>query len=77
MAELIEVRVNGMVCAFCANGLEKKFKKLKGLKKVEVSLDDKMIRSEFTEKTSPGDKKLKKLIEDAGYNVAEIIRKKK
>ena len=75
-AETVKIKVKGMVCAFCANGLEKKFNKLEGLESVKVSLDDKLITSKFKGNTAPNDEKIKKLVTDAGYNVAGIEREK-
>lgn len=74
-AEVLNVKVKGMVCAFCANGLEKKFKKLDGLKSVKVSLKTKLITAKFEGKVPLNNDELKKLIVDSGYNVASIERK--
>ena len=37
-AQMITVKVNGMVCDFCARGIEKTFKKDIGVKKIDVDL---------------------------------------
>ena len=35
----VEVQVDGLGCPFCAYGLEKKFKELKGIKKVSIDME--------------------------------------
>jgi copper chaperone CopZ len=48
-ARTIEVKVHGMTCSFCVDSLERKFKKMASVSKVQVSLKMKKIRLE-TEK---------------------------
>ena len=40
----IKVGVKGMVCAFCAQGIEKNFLKQPEVSKVEVSLENKFVK---------------------------------
>jgi copper chaperone CopZ len=75
-ADTIKASVNGMVCAFCATGIEKTFKGQPEVKTVNVDLEKKLV----TVQTKPGqtidDTKIKKLITNAGYAVVAINREK-
>lgn len=65
------VKVKGMVCSMCAQGIEKKFKSA-GMEKVHVNLDEKVVHLSGKELT---DAEITKIITEAGYNVAGIERK--
>lgn len=71
----IEVKVNGMVCSLCAQGIEKKFKAHKEVKGIKVNLDDKLVRIETQEGKDLSDQVVTSIIQEAGYNVAKIERK--
>jgi cation transport ATPase len=77
LAETIKATVDGMVCAFCATGIEKKFKTNPEVDTVTVDLSTKLV----TIKTKPGrtisDAKVTEAIEYAGYSIKGIARKKK
>lgn len=74
LGKSIDVEVSGMVCAFCAQGIEKTFKKEKSVEDVKVDLDSKIVHIKLKEKTDMADEKIKSLITDAGYDVKEIKR---
>jgi len=67
-----EVTVNGMVCAFCANSLEKKFKKQKAVEKIKVKLENKKVSVKFKKGQSIKDKELKRIITSSGFSVVNI-----
>ncbi len=73
----LEIQVSGMVCAFCAQGIESKFKELKEVKKIDVSLEKKLVSITLKEKASLADAKVKELITNSGYNIVSIKRNKK
>lgn len=65
--EELKVPVKGMVCAFCAQGIEKKFKAESEVEKVKVSLENKYVQLTFRDgKRLPNDK-IKEILKDAGY----------
>jgi len=74
LADTIKVSINGMVCAFCANGVEKKFKKIEKVKKINVSLEDRLVTVDFDGKIPLSDEKITEIITGAGYQVAGIER---
>lgn len=76
LAESAKVSVNGMVCAFCAQGIEKKFKDEKAVNSIDVKLEDKLVTVNFKDGENLSDEKITKLITDAGYSVEGIKRVK-
>jgi copper chaperone CopZ len=76
LAETIKATVNGMVCAFCATGIEKTFRKQPEVNTVKVDLAKKLV----TIKTKPGqtigDAKVKEVITYSGYTIGNIVREK-
>lgn len=63
----MKVGVKGMVCAFCAQGIEKKFMSQKEVAKVEVSLENKFVKLTFKEGQTLSKEKISELLKDAGY----------
>lgn len=74
-AETILASVNGMVCAFCATGIEKSFLKQAVVSTVKVDLEHKLVTLNTKENATLSDEEIKKVIADAGYAVTEIKRK--
>lgn len=75
-AKPISIQVKGMVCAFCAQGIEKKFGKMPQIDKVSVDLDTKLVSLETKDGQDISDDDLKKIIVESGYEVVKIERKK-
>jgi periplasmic mercuric ion binding protein len=64
----LKVGVKGMVCAFCAQGIEKKFKAQKEVEKVEVSLENKFVKLTFKNGQRLTDEKIAQILKEAGYD---------
>lgn len=62
------VKVKGMVCAFCAQGIEKKFKAQAGVEKVEVNLGKKIVKLQFTDGKELSNEKISAILKDSGYD---------
>lgn len=77
LAEMVQVKVSGMVCAFCAQGIKKAFGEREEVSQVEVDLDSKIVSLELKEGKSIEDKELETIIKDTGYNLVEIKREAK
>jgi mercuric ion binding protein len=75
MAETVNVKVSGMVCTMCAQGIQKKFSTQDSVKTLNVDMDHKLVTIETKDGQSISDETIKKLITEAGYNVADISRK--
>lgn len=73
-ADTIEMKVYGLVCSFCAQGIEKTLRKNPATADVVVSLEDKLVAIA----THPGkditDPELTQALTDAGYEVKDISR---
>ena len=75
-ADTIKATVNGMVCGFCATGIEKTFRAQPEVKAVDVDLENKLVTIHTREGQTIDDSKIKKLLGNAGYSVTGIVRKK-
>jgi len=73
-ADTIEMKVYGLVCGFCAQGIEKTLRRNPATEDVVVSLEDKLVAIA----TRPGqdipDAVLTQALTDAGYDVKGIVR---
>ncbi len=63
----ITVGVKGMVCAFCAQGIEKKFKAQKEVESVQVSLEKKFVKLTFKDGQKLSNEKITEILKQAGY----------
>lgn len=71
-ASTIKAEVNGMVCAFCAQGIEKKIKAMPQAGDVYVNLDKRLVAVELKPGQTVAHDKIKAAIEDSGYDVVRI-----
>src|ERR1700730_12468415 len=74
IAGTIEMTVNGLVCAFCAQGIEKKLKKFPATAEVVVSLEHRLVAVALKDGQDIPDAVLRKALTDAGYTVKAISR---
>jgi copper chaperone CopZ len=73
-ADTIEMKVYGLVCAFCAQGIEKTLRKNPATEDVVVSLENKLVAVATRPGTDISDADLTKALTDAGYDVKGIAR---
>lgn len=73
-AKTVTVQVKGMVCAFCAQGIEKKFKARPEVSSVKVSLETKKVDLDLKEGKDIPDDQISKIITESGYDVVKIER---
>ena len=71
-AESIKASVNGMVCAFCAQGIEKSLSKMPATQAVHVDLKKKIVLIEAKAGQTLDPKKITAEIKDAGYDVTKL-----
>jgi copper chaperone CopZ len=71
-AESIKATVNGMVCAFCAQGIEKTLMKMPQTKAVFVDLKKKIVAVEAKDGQTLDGTKITAEIKDAGYDVVKL-----
>ena len=75
-ADTIKAIVNGMVCGFCATGIEKTFKAQPEVKTVDVDLEKRLVTIQAKQGQTLDDAKIKKLLGNAGYSVVTVARQK-
>ena len=73
-ASTIEMKVFGMVCGFCAQGIEKSLRSHAETADVVVSLENKLVVVRTHEGQDIPDDQLRKLITSAGYDLKAISR---
>ena len=71
-ATSVKVSVNGMVCAFCAQGIEKRLSKMPATKAVYVDLKQKVVAVEAKDGQTLDAKAITAEITDAGYDVTKL-----
>jgi copper chaperone CopZ len=76
LSETITTTVNGMVCAFCATGIEKTFRKQPEVVTVKVDLAKKQVTITTKSGTTLSDAKIKEVVTYSGYRMGDIVRKK-
>ena len=79
-AIIIDIQVEGLVCDFCAQSIEKVFMKQPGVAVVYVNLDRQNVQvkmADVFQDNEPGisDSRIINLLQDAGYTVSNITRK--
>jgi periplasmic mercuric ion binding protein len=75
-AETITTHVNGMVCAFCATGIEKTFRKQPEVATVKVDLPMKQVVITTKPGQTLSDAKIKEVVTYSGYTMGAIHRAK-
>jgi len=73
-AATIEMDVNGLVCAFCAQGIEKKLRAFPATADVVVSLEKKLVALSTKDGQDIPDDELRAALTKAGYTVKAIRR---
>ena len=71
-AQSLKAEVNGMVCAFCAQGIEKKLRALAQTQDVYVNLKDRVVAVELRDGQTLAPQALKDLVKDAGSEVVSV-----
>ncbi|MEY2494638.1 MAG: copper chaperone [Verrucomicrobiota bacterium] len=74
--ETIITTVNGMVCAFCATGIEKTFRKQPEVATVKVDLPKKRVVITTKPGNTLGDAKIQEIVTYSGYTMGKIERQK-
>ena len=75
-ADTIRATVNGMVCGFCATGIEKTFRAQPEVKIVDVDLENRLVTIQTKQRQTLDDARIKKLLANSGYTVVAVRREK-
>jgi len=73
-ATTIEMTVNGLVCGFCAQGIEKTLRKDPATDDVFVSLEHRLVAVATKPDADIADATLREALRDSGYDVVAITR---
>lgn len=73
-AATIEMNVSGLVCAFCAQGIEKQLRKFPATADVIVSLEHKLVAVALKDGQDIPDTELRRALTNAGYTVKAVQR---
>ncbi|HMO02395.1 MAG TPA: heavy-metal-associated domain-containing protein [Oligoflexia bacterium] len=73
LADTVEITVEGMVCASCAETLTTAFKKESAVKDITVEVEKKLVTLGL-KNNSLNDQKIKEIIEGEGYQVSNLKR---
>ena len=78
-SKIINIEVEGLVCDFCAQSIEKVFMKQPGVEIVYVNLERGNVQVKMADvfkddEDGISDKRIKQLFLDAGYDVSSIKR---
>ncbi len=68
----IKVRVDGLSCPFCAYGLEKKLKKMEGVEKIDISVEDAYALLTIEDGKTVTEKAIRKNVKEAGFTARQI-----
>lgn len=72
-ATSLKATVNGMVCAFCAQGIEKRLTQLPATQAVYVDLKQKVVAVQAKPGQTLDEQTVKAEITDAGYDVTQLV----
>jgi copper chaperone CopZ len=73
-ATTLRIEVNGLVCAFCAQGIDKTLRAMPATADVVVSLEHRLVAVALKPGQTLDDAAVTKAITDAGYAVVKITR---
>jgi len=74
-AETIEMKVFGMVCGFCAQGIEANLRKIPATADVVVSLENKLVILRPRDSANIAGAELRKAVTDAGCDLKPITQR--
>ncbi|PCI63322.1 MAG: hypothetical protein COB35_01305 [Gammaproteobacteria bacterium] len=67
-----EIRADGLACPYCAYGIEKKFKAIKGVKHIDVDLKKGLVKISSEKTVKFSEQQLKTLFSDSGFTYRSI-----
>lgn len=73
-AETVQVKIDGMVCSFCAQGVEKKFKAMDAVAQVKVDMTAKTVTLSLKEGAALDEAKIRAVVTESGFAVKGLER---
>ncbi len=72
--QVYKLRIDGLACPFCAYGVEKKLKSVKGVKSLEISINKGESIVTLEDDANFTEDQARQLIEDAGFALRSFER---
>ena len=69
----IIIDVGGLACPFCAYGIEKRLKKIDGIDKLSVLLEEGKVQLKLKEGFTVSEERRQKAVADAGFEAKRIV----
>ncbi len=69
-----QVRVDGLACPYCAYGIEKQFKQIYGVEKIDIDLEKGIVFVDAADDVELSEDRVKTLINDSGFTYRSITR---
>ena len=73
-AETVKLSVGGLVCAYCVQGIEKKFRELDAVEDIAFDLDNAQVTLTTKGQGDVSDQAIKDVISYGGYTLNSIVR---
>ena len=67
------MRVDGLACPYCAYGIEKNLKKIDGVEKIDVDLNNGLVTVNVAAGVTLTDSQMAKLFTDAGFTFRSMV----
>ena len=68
------IRVDGMACSYCAYGVEKSFKQIKGVKEITIDLDNGLVIVSVEDRIELTRKQMELLFKNAGFTFRRMTQ---
>ncbi len=68
----VAVRVDGLACPFCAYGMEKKLKRIDGVEKMDIKINEGLVLLYFSEDAQIDQALIERKVKEAGFTPRQI-----
>ena len=69
----VAVRVDGLACPFCAYGMEKKLKRIDGVEKMDIKINEGLVLLYYSEDAQIDQALIEKKVKEAGFTPRQIM----
>ncbi len=69
----VTIKVDGLACPFCAYGLEKKLKRLEGMEKIKIFINEGKVTLAFKDGVSISKEEIERAVDEGGFTPREIV----